>query len=203
MRIFDDQPFINFDKTELVTAVNNDSRNHFVFKIAKYIEEYGELSQEILGAVGSANKSKSSSNDVMKIAEEAIDVFLVGLDIFCNIVDEVSVPDINNIIVHAIYRTNSFIGKQIDEQMYGRNAKSIESLYLSNLFSLGFDYTSLSLNHRSQTFNIHDISWKCFNILSLTGVTEQTILDILEKKITKWLNKTLVADYDSLESIKF
>lgn len=72
------------DLTKAMTAVQGDSEVPFHFKMAKLMEEVGELNQAYLAREQAANASKTAKEKPdldMEVIEEAIDSMLVAFDI--------------------------------------------------------------------------------------------------------------------------
>ena len=181
-----DQVFINFDKEKWIKCIQLDSRNDLAFKRAKLLEEKGELAQAILGISESANKSKSSG----EVAEEAIDICLVALDLYFNLIPEPKVDpdfnqeytmelDINQILVKAIHDCNT----RLDDH---RPQYQIENDRVSFILGVLFELEPI----RS---NFMELIYLCFVIMVIAEPNEQELLNIFNKKIQKWYNKVILA----------
>jgi len=73
------QHFIDYDKLEKISALDKDVDVRD--KIMKLYEEGGELSQAVLGYIGSKTTSKSAGDTKEDVLEEACDVINIAIDI--------------------------------------------------------------------------------------------------------------------------
>ncbi len=187
--------FLTLNFGNVYAAAKLDKDVMLADKVMKMVEENGELAQAYLALKDAGNKSKSAGT----IQEEAVDVLLVALDIAL-VMTEYNEAFLPQFILDGINTSTEFLADEAIKDMTGA-----DSFYF--VFSINQEISRLHSNFdlldmieednqiMVETYlneameSIFNILGFCYGVIQLSGIGEEELKELFNRKTQKWLDK--------------